>query len=311
MPLDGMGIHIPWTATAEWHGRPGVATTDLWGNMLRGLVDVDTTAFANGAVFFYNSTTDMFELRPIVAGDIPSHTHVLANITDAGTAAGFDVPASGDAAIGEVVKGDDTRLTDARTPTAHTHVLVDITDAGTAAGFDVPSAGNAAVGEVVKGDDTRLTDARTPTSHTHPLSELTQSGASTGQYAQWNGSFWVPVDLPRPTLIKAVTVKTPAGSTEGAVFFTMDALTISQLTAVLVGSSTPSVSWTLRHSTDRSATGNEVITAGSTTTSTTTGHLLLSFNDATVPASSFIWIEFAGVSGTVDEFHLSIEYTLD
>lgn len=41
-----------------------------------------------------------------------------------GTASALNVPATGDAAAGEVVKGNDTRLTDARTPTAHTHTGV-------------------------------------------------------------------------------------------------------------------------------------------------------------------------------------------
>ncbi|MEK7471973.1 MAG: glycine-rich domain-containing protein [Patescibacteria group bacterium] len=36
-----------------------------------------------------------------------------------GTAATKDTPASGNAAVGEVVKGDDTRLTDSRTPSTH------------------------------------------------------------------------------------------------------------------------------------------------------------------------------------------------
>jgi len=47
-----------------------------------------------------------------------------AGVTDKptlGTAAALDVPATGDATTGQVVKGDDTRLTDARTPTAHNH----------------------------------------------------------------------------------------------------------------------------------------------------------------------------------------------
>ena len=52
---------------------------------------------------------------------------------DLGTAAPLDVAAAGDAASGEVVKGDDTRLTDDRDPTAHNHTLANITDAGTAA----------------------------------------------------------------------------------------------------------------------------------------------------------------------------------
>lgn len=45
-----------------------------------------------------------------------------------GTAASLDVPTSGDATSGQVVKGSDTRLTDSRTPTAHVHPESDITN---------------------------------------------------------------------------------------------------------------------------------------------------------------------------------------
>lgn len=68
-----------------------------------------------------------------------SHTHLLSDITDSGTAAALNVPAAGDAAAGEVVKGDDTRLTDARTPTSHTHLAADITD------FDTEVSNNTTV----------------------------------------------------------------------------------------------------------------------------------------------------------------------
>lgn len=44
-----------------------------------------------------------------------------------GTAAVLNVPAIGDAAAGEVVKGTDTRLSDARTPAAHVHAEADVT----------------------------------------------------------------------------------------------------------------------------------------------------------------------------------------
>lgn len=43
----------------------------------------------------------------------------ILNKPTLGTAAALDVPATGNAASGEAVKGDDTRLSDARTPTAH------------------------------------------------------------------------------------------------------------------------------------------------------------------------------------------------
>jgi len=107
-----------------------------------------------------------------------NHTHTLSAISDAGTAASKNVPASGDASTTEVVLGTDTRLTDARTPTTHNHTLSQVTDAGTSASLNVAATGNAAVGEVVKGDDTRLTDARTPTTHNHTLSEVTDAGTS-------------------------------------------------------------------------------------------------------------------------------------
>jgi len=101
-----------------------------------------------------------------------SHTHTLTDVTDAGTAASKDVPAAGDASTIQVVKGDDTRLTDDRDPNAHTHPMSEITDAGTSATLNVPASGDAAVGEVVKGNDTRLTDTRDPNAHTHTESEI-------------------------------------------------------------------------------------------------------------------------------------------
>ena len=59
-------------------------------------------------------------------------TQLLATISDAGTAAALNVPSSGDAASGQVVKGSDTRLSDARTPTTHNHTAADISDFNTA-----------------------------------------------------------------------------------------------------------------------------------------------------------------------------------
>jgi hypothetical protein len=66
-------------------------------------------------------------------------TQPLSSISDAGTAASHDVPTSGDAAAGEVVKGDDTRLSDARAPTAHTHPVSEVT------GFDAAVSANTTV----------------------------------------------------------------------------------------------------------------------------------------------------------------------
>ncbi len=55
-------------------------------------------------------------------------------LNNLGTASSLNVPSSGNAASGEVVKGDDTRLSDARTPLSHNHTIIiaDVTGLQTA-----------------------------------------------------------------------------------------------------------------------------------------------------------------------------------
>ncbi len=158
----------------------------------------------------------------------------LSSLPTLGTSAPLNVPASGNASSAQVVLGTDTRLSDARalsgsiaessvtnlvtdlaakvgtadsrlsdarTPTAHhaTHAaagsdpltltkaqISDFPTLGTASAKDVPSSGNASSAQVVYGTDTRLSDARTPSAHetTHlsggadaiPLSQFNCSG---------------------------------------------------------------------------------------------------------------------------------------
>lgn len=135
------------------------------------------------------------------------------------------------------------------------------------------------------------------------------SGSAAGQLIRRNSANngfenWLP------TYTASITLESPTSSEDASIFYTDEAITITKLTAVLVGSS-PSVTWTVRHSTDRSATGNEVVTSGTTTTSTTTGSVVTSFNDATIPANSFIWLETTAQSGTVANINVTIKYTKD
>lgn len=82
---------------------------------------------------------------------------------------------------GTACQGNDSRLSDARTPTAHTHTLSAITDAGTAASRNAPAAGDAASSEVVLGADTRLTNARSPTTHSHAAADITSGTIATAR----------------------------------------------------------------------------------------------------------------------------------
>lgn len=110
---------------------------------------------------------------------------------------------------------------------------------------------------------------------------------------------------------KAITIEDPTSTEDISFFFTNNAITITEMRAVLVGSSTPSVTWTVRHGTDRSATGAEVVTSGTTTTSTTTGSDVTSFNDATIVADSHVWVETSSTSGTIDSLTITVFYTED
>lgn len=129
----------------------------------------------------------------------------------------------------------------------------------------------------------------------------------TDTIARFSGSVWEPIYDD----VAFTSVASPGSSEDVTLFFTEHAITIEEMNAVLRGSSTPSVTWTIRHDSDRSATGNEVVTSGTTTTSTTNGSSVTSFNDATIPAGSWVWLETTAQSGTVDELGLSIRYTRD
>jgi hypothetical protein len=108
---------------------------------------------------------------------------------------------------------------------------------------------------------------------------------------------------------KSLTILEPTGSEDISIWFTQPAITITHVAAVLVGSSTPSVTWTLRHGTDRSGAGSELVTGGTTTTTVTTPDEVTSFDDATVIADSHVWLETTAQSGTVDSINLTITYT--
>jgi hypothetical protein len=73
-----------------------------------------------------------------------------------GTSAVLDVASSGDATSGQVVKGSDSRLTDARTPTTHTHTASQISDSGTT-GRAIVQAANAAAALTTLGINSAIT----------------------------------------------------------------------------------------------------------------------------------------------------------
>ena len=127
----------------------GVGATNL-----DGLSDVSVTTATTGYTLIHNGTQFVSVLgtgtfaaaaHTHAQGDITGLTAALAQdgtdiaalqasvaaIGTIGTAGYLDVPPTGNASAGQVVKGTDTRLTDARTAVAHTHPSTAITDSTT------------------------------------------------------------------------------------------------------------------------------------------------------------------------------------
>ena len=106
---------------------------------------------------------------------------------------------------------------------------------------------------------------------------------------------------------KTFTLQEPTASDDITVFRTDVAITVQEVIGCSTGTS-PSTTYVLRHSTDRSAAGNVLTT--STTTSTTTGDVA-SLSDVTIPANSWIWIETSAASGTSVYLSIDIRFTED
>lgn len=116
---------------------------------------------------------------------------------------------------------------------------------------------------------------------------------------------------PKPSLNKGAFVASPTSADTIDIWQTPVAITITSLKAILRGSSSPSVTYNIGFGTNiQSPTA--VFTSDITCTSITTGCSNSSgFNDATIPAGSFIWIYTTAQSGTVRSIAFTINYTED
>jgi hypothetical protein len=109
---------------------------------------------------------------------------------------------------------------------------------------------------------------------------------------------------------KSVTVESPNAAEDITLFYTPVAMTVLAIATVLRGA-LPSIGWTLRYAADRNAAGTEIIVGGVVATSTTVGDDITAFDNADIPADSFVWLETISLTGSVETLHITIRYTED
>lgn len=136
-------------------------------------------------------------------------------------------------------------------------------------------------------------------------------GADVGTFDMGLTVSGVPVDIVGlTTKTKNIAVEDPTSAEDISWFFTPIAITVTEVTAVNVGTS-PSVTISIMHNTDRNAAGNNVLTSATAITNTTTGQNPAIAGDVTIPIDSFVWLETSAQSGTVDILLVSLTYTED
>lgn len=105
---------------------------------------------------------------------------------------------------------------------------------------------------------------------------------------------------PRPGRDYAAVIASPTASEDRTITALRRAMVALTVYTVVRGT-TPSVTWTVLHAADRSASGTSV--ASGTTTSESGVSAVVT---VAIPAGSYLWVETSATSGTVDEFAVTV-----
>ena len=109
--------------------------------------------------------------------------------------------------------------------------------------------------------------------------------------------------------MRAITLENPTVGSYVA-WFTDDGFTVDQLNVVLLGGTSPSVTFRIDFGADASAPGTSLIVAGTVVTNTTTGDEITVFDNATIPAGSWVVLEVTASTGTGSDIADFINVTL-
>lgn len=104
-----------------------------------------------------------------------------------------------------------------------------------------------------------------------------------------------------------VVIDTPTSTENVGLLFNNENIEVLKVSSVLLGGTSPEVTWELCFNTSRSG-GCSTITTLFTTNSTTTGNIASSFDAPTINANNWIWIETTGMTGDPDQLMITVIY---
>lgn len=117
-----------------------------------------------------------------------------------------------------------------------------------------------------------------------------------------------PIGPAGPIAPLTLVLPTPAGTERRPLLLAPHQLTISKISAVLVGGTAPTATFTVRHGSDAAATGALVTTASIVCNSTTSGTVISTFDNPVVAAGSWLWVLLSARTGTPTGLTIQIDF---
>jgi hypothetical protein len=107
---------------------------------------------------------------------------------------------------------------------------------------------------------------------------------------------------------KSISIELPVDGDNVTLFYATSIVTVSELVSIVSGI-TPSQDWSIHFGPDRDAGGTEIINGGSTASTTDVGLVEDVFDNAIIPANSWVWLALSAQSGTTNRFHVTMTYS--
>lgn len=135
--------------------------------------------------------------------------------------------------------------------------------------------------------------------------DVVVSGADDGDVLTWvdAANRWEHKPPVNGTAPRSVTIAGPQAGDSFTLFRTSRETTVSSVVGLVSGGS---VTYELRYAADRTTAGT-LATVSDTVTNTTTGDAATVQNQP-IPSGRWVWVDITGVTGTVDEFSLSVAF---